>query len=69
MKKVTHRIPFEQWINSPLSIARHYGGIKFEGKTYQFDKEAKKEENNKYKPDLITYDKIDAETKLKEMLG
>lgn len=57
-KTVTHRIPFDSWINSQLSIARHYGGCKLNGKTYVFDPEQCKERNEdgKYKPDLITYD-------------
>ena len=30
-KQPTHTIPYDQWINSQLSIAKHYGGIKIDG--------------------------------------
>lgn len=32
--KETILIPYDYWINSQLSIARHYGGIKINGKQY-----------------------------------
>lgn len=31
------RIPYEQWIHSHLSIARHYGAIVLNGETYVVD--------------------------------
>jgi len=38
MKKTDERQPLimteEFWMNSPLSIARHYGGIKIQGREY-----------------------------------
>lgn len=53
----THRIPYDTWINSQLSIARFYGGAIIEGKQYVFDpKTMKPTEEGKYKPDLITYE-------------
>lgn len=52
-KKEPHRIPYDTWINSQLSIARHYGGCKLNGKTYEMDKSCKPEENGNYKPDLV----------------
>lgn len=58
MKK-THenRIPYETWINSQLSIARHYGGCIIEGKHYVLDykncRTEGKGENKKYFPDLV----------------
>lgn len=57
-KVVTHRIPFDHWINSQLSIARFYGACTLNGKHYIFDPEMIKKKNadGKYKPDLITYD-------------
>lgn len=56
-KKVTHRILFQAWVNSQLSIARHYGGCTLNGKTYIFDPDMMEpDENDKVKPDLITYD-------------
>lgn len=57
-KAITHRIPFDHWINSQLSIARFYGGITVNGKYYIYDPAQLKEKNadGKYKPDLITYD-------------
>lgn len=54
MKK---RIPYNNWINSQLSIARHYGGCKLNGKEYVLDyKNCKTEgegEDKKYFPDLV----------------
>ena len=57
-KVVTHRIPFDHWINSHLSIARHFGGCELNGKHYVLDPDQMKEPNadGKFKPDLITYD-------------
>lgn len=39
MTEYPDRIPYEHWINSQLSIARFYGGIKVNGKSYVIDKE------------------------------
>lgn len=36
--KYADRIPFDVWINSQLSIARHYGGLMLEGEAYLIDK-------------------------------
>ena len=36
-KKPAHRIPYVVWANSQMSIARHYGGLKINGKTYYLD--------------------------------
>ena len=57
-KKVTHRIPFLNWRDSQLSIARHYGGCELNGKKYIFDPQMMKkpEKDGKFYPDLITYD-------------
>ena len=52
-RKEPHRIPYDSWINSQLSIARHYGGCRINGKTYVLDWKCKKEANGKYKPDLV----------------
>lgn len=52
-KKEPHRIPYDYWINSHLSIARHYGAIILQGKTYRIDMKCKPEPNGKYKPDLV----------------
>lgn len=35
--KEKKRIPFEVWINSQLSIARHFGGCKINGIEYRLD--------------------------------
>ena len=32
------RIPYDAWINSQLSVARHYGGIKLNGSDYLIEK-------------------------------
>lgn len=39
MTEYPDRIPYADWINSQLSIARFYGGIKVNGKSYVIDKE------------------------------
>lgn len=39
MTEYPDRIPYEQWINSQLSIARFYGGISVNGKRYVIDRE------------------------------
>lgn len=44
------RIPFDYWINSPLSVARFYGSIEINGNRYVIDPEADK---NDPKPDLV----------------
>lgn len=56
-KKITHRIPYDVWINSHLSVARFYGGAKVNDKVYLFDPKCKYDKTGKGKPDLITYDK------------
>lgn len=60
VKKEPHRIPYENWINSQLSIAKYYGEVNFNGKRYVLDfencrKEAPKEfgQDFKYFPDLV----------------
>ncbi len=54
MKK---RIPYKQWINSHLSVAQYYGGIKVNDKSYYLDYdncETKGEGDDKvYFPDLV----------------
>ena len=56
-KKEKHRIPYDSWINSQLSIARHFGGCKLNGKDYVLDYENCKTvgegEEKKYFPDLV----------------
>lgn len=54
-KVVTHRIPYDHWINSQLSVARFYGGCKLNGKDYIFDPKCVYDADGKGKPDLITY--------------
>ena len=52
-----HRIPYDSWINSQLSIARHYGGCNLNGKTYYLDYDncPKKlvDGKEKFFPDLV----------------
>ena len=33
------RIPYNSWINSQLSVARHYGGMVLQGKQYHIEPE------------------------------
>ena len=55
MKK--HRIPYDIWVNSQLSIAKYYGGIKVNQKSYKLDYDTCKTtgegEDIKYFPDLV----------------
>ena len=55
--KYPDRIPYDIWINSQLSVARFYGGIKINGKSYSLDYDhcEKKIINGeeKYFPDLV----------------
>lgn len=56
-KAEKHRIPYEQWINSHLSIARHYGGCTINGKSYRLDYDNARTEgegdDKRYFPDLV----------------
>lgn len=60
-------IPYNAWINSQLSIARHYWGIEMNWKHYVVDWIfAKEDENWLCKPDLIEeklYNKMKKERK------
>ena len=69
MQKEIKRIPYTQWSNSQLSIARHYWGrIIINEKEYEYDREIVKQmvldEKNweymgkLYKPDLVFYWKL-----------
>lgn len=59
------RIPYDQWINSQLSIARFYGSININWDTYTYDKDTMKQmaedesngvsDDKVYKPDLVLY--------------
>ncbi len=60
VKVEKHRIPYDVWSNSQLSIARHYGGCNLNGKAYRLDfkncrMEPPKEFGGdpKYFPDLV----------------
>lgn len=54
MKK---RIPYDNWANSQLSIARYYGGCKLNGKDYILDykncKTTGEGKDKVYFPDLV----------------
>ena len=57
MKKEKHRIPYDDWANSHLSIAKYYGGCKVNGKTYILDYDHCPQKivdgEIKYYPDLV----------------
>lgn len=61
MTKEKKRIAYNNWINSQLSVARHYGWINIEGEYFEFDREVMKQMANDpddwrlYKPDLVLY--------------
>lgn len=56
------RIPYDEWINSQLSIARHYGSIVLNGETYVLDYDsctpAIENGEELYKPDLVKIKKL-----------
>ncbi len=59
------RIPYDQWINSELSIARFYGSANINWDTYIYDEDTMKQmaedqkngvsDDKDYKPDLVLY--------------
>jgi len=55
--KQKHRIPYDTWINSQLSVVKYYGGCKLNGKQYKLDykncKTIGENENKRYFPDLV----------------
>ena len=55
--KKKHRIPYDAWINSQLSIVRHYGSCTLNGKQYVLDykncKTTGRAKDKKYFPDLV----------------
>lgn len=53
LTKTEHRIPYDVWINSHMSIAQHYGGIIINGDEYKLDFKNAREENGKSFPDLV----------------
>ena len=60
MTKIPILITYEAWANSQLSIARHTGGMRINGKDYALVSE----HENRYTPDLLRYDWIPVYTKL-----
>lgn len=62
MKKEIDRIPYNNWINSQLSIARFSWWIKYNWKHYEYDRDIlkqmheDKDDNKLYKPDLVCYE-------------
>ena len=57
MSNKQKRIPYDEWMNSMLSVARFYGGIKINGVQYILDYENCRTEgegdDKKYFPDLV----------------
>jgi len=55
--KEKHRIPYDTWTNSQLSIAKYYGGCKLNDKEYYLDynncKTVGEGKDKKYFPDLV----------------
>jgi len=56
------RIPYQEWANSQLSIARHYGGVKINGIEYVLDYDncptTGEGDDMKYFPDLVLFTSI-----------
>lgn len=65
MTKETDRIPFDQWTNSQLSIARFSWWATINWKLYEYDREVVRQmqedndDNKLYKPDLVCYSDTD----------
>ncbi|GEM_PF-3336111 len=63
--KFAKRIPYQNWTNSQLSIAKFYGGCILEGKRYVLDydncKTTGEGKDKKYFPDLV----LESELKIK----
>lgn len=61
------RIPYDEWVNSQLSIANYYGGCDINGHKYVLDYEncrtTGKGKNKKYFPDLVLISTITKRTK------
>jgi hypothetical protein len=57
LKKEPHRIPYYQWADSQLSIAKYYGGAIINGKQYVLDYDNCRTEgegdDKRYFPDLV----------------
>jgi len=58
MSDYPDRIPYDSWINSQLSVARHFGGCRLNGDDYECDYDNCKTEINEegetmYFPDLV----------------
>ena len=52
-KPAKHRIHYDSWINSQLSIAKFYGGCTLNGKEYRLDYDNCKRVGDKYFPDFV----------------
>lgn len=59
-RKEKHRIPYDNWINSQLSVAKYYGGITINKVAYELDYDGAKTEGEgddiRYFPDLVAYE-------------
>ena len=53
VKREPHRIPYNTWANSQLSIAKYYGGCNLNGKFYALDYKNARKEGDKFFPDLV----------------
>jgi hypothetical protein len=64
MKKLINSKPPERiwgWLHSPLSLARHYGGITYQGHSYVID-------DVLYDPPLVRVDVLEREKKLSKVI-
>ncbi len=59
MQKEIDRIAYKSWINSQLSVAKHYWWISINWKEYEFDKKEMEKLNDpnieEIFPDLVCY--------------
>ena len=57
--EIIDRIPYDTWANSQLSVAKYYGGININGKSYVLDydncRTTGEGEEKRYFPDLVLF--------------
>ena len=59
-KKEKHRIPYDNWINTQLSVAKYFGAITIWKTLYELDYDNARTEwegdDIRYFPDLVAYE-------------
>ena len=69
--KEPHRIPYEAWASSQLSVVKYYGSCTYNGKRYALDYDNAPTKiidgETKYFPDLVEEIKTEKKTKKKQV--